>query len=167
MSMLGGVPGMPTIDFPAADVAAGAAQEVAKIPDAFNVALDTIRSDYDAAKFKGEDYKLMGGEGGKDVLLTLSKDLEEKELNKQIQNAAGMQIAKGEFSQTAAGQVWKQIEPKIDEQKPTIPDTPLMTGDQIWDKAKEKVQDKVTDAVSKQIQAACDELLKQKQAASS
>ena len=160
MSAMAGAAGVPTIDFPAADVADKTKEILVDLPNQVDSTEATLKGEWETAKAKDEDYNIMGGELGKAILMTISKTAEEKEVRK----AAYLQVAKGKFADDAAAQVWTSIEPQIDANKPNIPDTPLMTGDQIWSKAKDKVKDQVQDAVSKQIQAAIDELIKKNSA---
>ena len=166
MSMIPGAPQLPTINFPGDDVASGIATEVAKIPDALNAAESSLKTDYATAKEKGEDLKVMGGKDNTVLLVTISKDLDDAELDKQIKSAARMQVAKGEFAEHAAEEVWTGVEPKIDEQKPSNLaelNNPVMTGDQMWEKAKDKVHDQVVDQVKKKISDAVDNIVAQKQ----
>jgi hypothetical protein len=146
--------GAPTINFPGEEVASQTALFVTRVPDEIAKSKTELKSDWEAAKGRGEDYSVMGGKGGKTVLLVLKKDMEEKDVDEQISKAAKLRVAKGEFAQEAASQVWQAVEPKIDEQKPE--NVPGM----IWDKAKGKVQDKVEGQVAASIETACDEALK-------
>ena len=158
--MIAGAAGIPEVEFPAEDVATQTAEVLSKLPSELDSAESSMKFNWEAAKAKDEDYKVMGGKDDKTVIMTLSKTAEEKE----VQKAAYKQVAKGKFAEEAAAQVWSAVEPKVEEKKPEIPDTPVMTGAQIWTKAKEKVQAKVEDEVKKKIEVAVDEALKQKQA---
>ena len=161
MSLIAGAAGIPEIEYPGEEVATKTAEILAKLPAELDATETELKSQWESAKAKSEDYEVMGGKGGKTVLLVLKPTSEEKEVEK----AAYQKVAKGRFAEEAAAQVWSQVEPKIDENKPEIPDTPVMTGAQIWAKAKEKVQEKVEAEVQQKIEEAVDEALKKKQAA--
>jgi hypothetical protein len=160
MSMIAGAAGLPEIKFPAEEVASQIKELLGGLPAELESTETTIKNEWEAAKAKKEDYKLLGVDG-KSVLVVLKPDSDDK----AVRSAAYKQVGKGKFAETAADQVWSAVEPKVDEQKPaSIPDTPVMTGDQLWGKAKDKVGDKVKDQVKKKIEEAIDELLKKKNA---
>lgn len=157
--------GAPSVEYPAQEVSAEIEDILKELPAEVANAKTELKSNYNEAKAKGEDYTVLGGKDGDAVLKVLKKDLEEEQLKKEIDSTVGLIIGKGKFASTAASKVWEKVEAKLDEKKPNLKDNCLMTADDMWSKIKSPIQDKVEEEVASKIEAAVDELLKKQQAA--
>jgi len=146
-------PAPPDVDWDA--IGQQVSDALQSLPQAISDSLDKVKSEWEAAKKDGKNYDIVGGlSKQKKLLISLKPDATDDQVNK----AAYLLVAKGEFCSKIADAVWSQLEPKIDEKKPAdLPNLLCITPDSIWNKVKDKVADKVKDFVSKKVGDAVDQ----------
>lgn len=127
-------------------------------------AITKVKSGWESAKERKEDYKLMGGKGEKLVLATIKQD----DTEKNVIIAAMKSVARGEFAISVAKQVWDTMEPAVEQKKPTeelekLPPLPCFNADSIWNKMKGKIQAKVEKMVETKVSEGVDKAIAAKQ----
>mmetsp|Transcript_3399 Transcript_3399/g.8096 ORF Transcript_3399/g.8096 Transcript_3399/m.8096 type:complete len:169 (+) Transcript_3399:66-572(+) len=161
LGALGGAGATPEVPFE--EVAAKTKELLEPMPEKYQEALDNVTKEYEAHMSKSPndifeakttDRKTKKPAIVGKVAAGLAKDAAEK----QLKDIAGKILTMGEFTGKIAEEVWGQVEPKIEEQKPEG------TPDMVWNKGKGAVQGKVEDEVAKQVTVAVDKLIAAKQA---
>jgi hypothetical protein len=127
---------------------------VVGIDEAASAQADQIKSDWEAAKADSKDCVVKVGSTVNTITQSYDDSAEKLSLFKKY---AYLSVAAGDFADKAADQVWQQIQPQIDAQKPSdLPDIPGMTADQVWEKVTSPLATKTKDMTKTAIQQACD-----------